>query len=124
MVCTAVWAKSIAVLIEFCFTYRLQHLFDTLLEDSVLYCGYSQGAQTPIRFWYLYSAYRMRMKILQSFPNIGNQFIRGLFSHLNNGGVICTLCLAPFVLLDRAVCQHDIVFAGYDVHQLCEAFSM
>ena len=90
--------------------------FDTLLDNSVLYGGYSQRAQSSIRFRYLYSSDRMRMKIFQSFPNIGNQFIRGFFTHLYNGGVICTLCLAPLVLLDRAVCQHDIFFAGYDVH--------
>ena len=66
----------------------------------------------------------MGLEILQSFPNIGNQLIWVLFSHLDNGRVICPLCLASFVLFDRAVCQHDVFLIGNQLHQLREAFSL
>ena len=40
----AVWTKPIAVFVKFCFTDWFQYLFDTLLNDTVLYCGYSERA--------------------------------------------------------------------------------
>ena len=99
MVRTSIWPKSIAMLMEFCFAYWLQDLLDTLLNDPVFNSRNPQRTHTPIWFRYFYSPDGMWMETPKPVPNIGNQFFRMLFSHLNNCGFICAFCLASFILL-------------------------
>ena len=45
---TAVWSKTKRVFIELSFTYWLQDLLDTLLNNAVFDCGDAQGAHASI----------------------------------------------------------------------------
>lgn len=105
MVGTSVWAKAIAVLIEFCFADWLQHLLDTLLNDTVFHGGNAQWTHTPIRFGDFHAADCVGMKILQSFPHIGNQFPWLFLSHFNDGGRVYAFGFTALVFLDGAVGQ-------------------
>ena len=105
MVGASVWTEAIAVLIEFCFADWLQHLLDTLLNDTVFHGWDTQRTHTPIRFGDFHAADCVGMKILQSFPHIGNQFPWLFLSHFNDGGRVYALGLTAFVFLDGAVGQ-------------------
>ena len=120
MVGTSIRPKTIAVLIEFCFTDWLQHLLDALLNDTVLHSGDTQRTHTSIRFWDFYTADCMGMKVLQPLPHIGNQFLRLFLSHFNNSGRVYAFGLTAFVFLDGTICQQDILLAGDPLHQMCE----
>ena len=112
MMGASVWAESIAVLVEFCFTDWLQHLLDTLLNNTVFHGWDAQRTHTPIWFWDFHTADRMRMEVLQPLPHIGNQFLRLFLSHLYDGGRVYAVGLTALVLLDGAVGQQDILLAG------------
>lgn len=124
MMGASIWAESIAVLIEFRFTDWLQHLLDTLLNDTVFHGGDTQRTHTPIWFGDFHAANCVRMKILQPFPHIGNQFFRLFFSHLYDGGRVYAFGLTALISLDGTVGQQDILLTGYQLHQLCENFAV
>ena len=123
MVGASVWTETIAVFVEFCFTDWLQHLLDTLLNDTVFHSGDAQRAHTSIWFGDFHPADCMRVKILQPFSHIGDQLLRLFLSHFNDGGRVYAFGLTALVLFDGAVGQQDILLTGNQLHQVREDFA-
>lgn len=61
-------AEPVGVLTEFCFTYRLHDLQNTLLYDPIYDSWNSQRSGLSIGLWYLHSPYGSWMIITELFP--------------------------------------------------------
>ena len=100
---SSVGPEPIAVSVEFCLTDRFQDLKDTLLNQPVLNCRNAKGPYSPIWFWNLHPAYRVRGEPIQAVPHIGYQCLRIFPRNREDCTLIDTLCLTAPVLLDIAI---------------------
>ena len=107
----AIWAKAVGTLMELCLTYRLQHLQNTLLYDTVNDCGNTQRSCFPVGFWDFYPPYRAGVVPTELFLDKPDELLLLHRSQMFNRPLVHAGSTTSFVSLDCPICQLDIFLA-------------
>ena len=106
--------------VELCFTYRLQNLENTLLNQSVVNCGDSKWSHFTVLLGDFHSPDFMRLVVVQALSHIlANLFVCQFGEVINIFG-INSRRFATAVFLEGSVCQFNILRQTYQFHQVGE----
>ena len=95
--------------VELCFTYRLQNLENTLLNQSVVNCGDSKWSHFTVLLGDFHSPDFMRLVVVQALSHILDNLFVCQFGEVINIFGINSRRFATAVFLEGSVCQFNIL---------------